>query len=259
MQSCISAAAFDDLLRAAEHVVVGLGRLAAHLELELRRLADDVAARARVERADVQLRRRIAVAGDGVQVQNGGRRGEQCVAALLRGDARVGGAAVERHVQLGGGKTSCSVLRQNADVDESRGLSGGEDMGGKRVVRIVEMPGGDDGACAAHALFGGLEDQADGPVQLIAQFAQQHGRADADGGVAVMPAGVHDAGRDGAEALAGGKMRLIVRLQYAERVDIKSQRNGRPLAAVHGRDHAGEAAARGREKFRVRAVFLAHL
>ena len=100
----------DDLLRAAEHVVVGLGRLAAHLELEIRRLADDVAARARVERADVQLRRRVAVAGDGVQVQNGGRRGEQCVAALLRGDARVGGAAVERHVQLGGGKTACSVM-----------------------------------------------------------------------------------------------------------------------------------------------------
>ena len=71
-----------------------------------------------------------------------------------------------------------------------------------------------------------------------------------------MPAGVHDAGRDGAEALAGRKMHLIVRLQYAERVDIKSQRNGRPLAAVHSRDHAGEAAACGREKFRVRAVFL---
>ena len=53
------------------------------------------------------------------------------------------------------------------------------------------MSRGDDGARAPHALLGRLEDQPDCSVELPAQLAQQHRRADADGGVAVVPAGVH--------------------------------------------------------------------
>lgn len=51
-------------------------------------------------------------------------------------------------------------------------------------------------------------------------------------------------------------MRLVACLQYAERVNIKAQRDRRPLTAVQCCDDAGKAAARDRKKFRVRAVFL---
>ena len=82
-------------------------------------------------------------------------------------------------------------------------------MCGKRIVRAVEMSGGDDGFRTAHALLGGLEDQADGAVQLPAQFAEQNCGSNAHGGVAVVAAGVHDAVGDGGEALAVRQMRRI--------------------------------------------------
>ena len=107
----------------------------------------------------------------------------------------MGGAATERHVQLGGGKPALTVFFQNADVDQPCGLSRGKHVRGKRIVRTVQMPRGNNRARAANALLRGLEDQPDCAVELPAQLAQQHGRADADGGMAVVPAGVHDAGQ----------------------------------------------------------------
>ena len=59
---------FYDLLRTAEHILVCLCRLSAYLQLQLCRFTDDVAARACMERADIQLRRRAAETGDGVQI-----------------------------------------------------------------------------------------------------------------------------------------------------------------------------------------------
>lgn len=113
------------LIRAAQHILVCLGRLAAHLKLKLGRVAHDVAPRADVQRAGVYLRGRIAEAGNGVQVQHSRRRGEQRIPPLLRGKPGMGRNAGERDVQLRRGKAALRPVLQNADVNKPGRLSGG--------------------------------------------------------------------------------------------------------------------------------------
>ena len=132
-------------------------------------------------------------------------------------------------------------------------------MGGEGVVHAVKVPGVNYGLCAAHTLLRGLEYELHRAVQLIAHPGQQRGRADADGGVPVVSAGVHHARRDGGEALFIRQVGGVLRLVHAEGVDIKAQRYSRPFAAVQRRNNAGEAAGRVRQELRVRAVLLCPL
>ena len=70
------------------------------------------------------------------------------------------------------------------EVDAEGGLWGG---GGQDAIC-------DHGLGAAQSFFGGLEDQFDAAGELVAVLAEQLGHSHADSCVAVVAAGVHDAG-----------------------------------------------------------------
>ena len=66
--------------------------------------------------------------------------------------------------------------------NEACGVGGGQDALG------------DHGLGAAQPFFCGLEDQVDAAGELVAVLVEQLGHPHADGCVAVVAAGVHDAG-----------------------------------------------------------------
>jgi hypothetical protein len=101
--------------------------------------------------------------------------------------------------------------------------------------KALEQPVGDHGLGAAAAFFGGLEDQHRGAVEVaprgqVARRGQQHG------GVAVMAAGVHQAG------VAAG-MGKAVGFVHRQRVHVGAQADGAAagpaVAPVHDAHHAG--------------------
>ena len=124
-------------------------------------VGDDVASVAGMQFADVDARCTRAVARDGVQIQRGGRGGEQGVFAFLRRGTGMGGDAFELHVQFRGGEEAAGG-GDKMPVGNARA-----EMDGDEVVGIIDNARRDHGFCAAHAFFGGLENQAQFAAEAV--------------------------------------------------------------------------------------------
>ena len=70
----------------------------------------------------------------------------------------------------------------------------------------------------------------------------------------VMAAGVHHARIAGGKTLPRGQVILPLRLRHRQRVDVKPQRDHRPLAVAQDADDPGESAPHLLEKLRVGAL-----
>ncbi|MNP23020.1 hypothetical protein D3C76_1157120 [compost metagenome] len=118
------------------------------------------------------------------------------------------------------------------------------------VVHAVKRAGGDHGPRAAGALFGRLEDEFDGAVQLRAVLHQQVRQPEADGGVAVVGAGMHHAAVAGGKAFPDREMIVLSGFIQIQRVHVDPKREGRPRAAgIQRGNNAGKTAFKGAEPF----------
>ena len=77
-----------------------------------------------------------------------------------------------------------------------------------------------------------------------------------DGNVAVVGAGVHDAGRQRGKALVMRNVPLLPAFVYPQRINIKAQSDGGTLAAAKDGDNARKPAPGPGKKELVRSVFL---
>ena len=84
-------------------------------------------------------------------------------------------------------------------------------MNGGKVVHVVQRPCSDHSAGAARTLFGRLEDQFDGAVELGFMLLKHLRQPQTNSGVAVVRAGVHHARVAGGKPVAEGAMAFIQR------------------------------------------------
>ena len=150
----------------------------------------------------------------------------------------MGRNAVEEDIVLGGGQ------RAMASRDHHRrivvGLIG--NVGADEIIHAVQMAVLHDGFRTANAFLRWLEDQLHGPVKGILNGHQHLRHAQADGGMAVMAAGMHKALVDGAEALAGRPVGFVLFLKYAQCVDVETHGYCGALSAAQDTDHSGHTA-----------------
>ena len=116
-------------------------------------------------------------------------------------------------------------------------------MAGGEPVDVVENAQSGDGGCPANAFLGGLEDELHLAAEGLLVVGEPLRDAKAHGRVAVVPAGVGEAGTRGGEALAVGQMVFVLRLLDGEAVDVEAKRgDGTGTARVEHADAARVAA-----------------
>ena len=105
--------------------------------------------------------------------------------------------------------------------------------------------------CSANAFLGGLEDELHLAAEGLLVVGEPLRDAKAHGRVAVVSAGVGEAGTRGGEALAVGQMVFVLRLLDGEAVDVEAKRgDGTGTARVcllytsHGRRSYTQTSAR---------------
>ena len=185
--------------------------------------------------------------------------GQKRVAAELGLHARVGLHALEVKVDLRG-----TEKLLGGGHDGAR-LKVGRDVGAQQRVHVVEKPRLNDRIGAAGALFARLEDEADAARQTVPVRHDEAAKLEGDGLMAVMAAGVHEAGTLGGEALPVGNVVGIDGLVHLEGVELDAEREGlarvprvksrtQPREAAHALQQDGRN-ARGLGK----ALRLAHL
>ncbi len=212
---------FDDALYLTEHVVVERAVGAAGLTAQLGMIGDDVAAAASVKLADVDAGHAVSVAGNAEHGGGGHAGGCQRIAAGIGFEPRVGGGAHKVDVELGGAEKLGGVDHQlaaasvNADMEREQG------------IHVIECTTGSQRLATATPLFGGLEEELDATAQLLFHRHQAAGQPHADGGMAIVSAGVHP------PLVVGGKtllLRLVlfgVGLFHLHRIYVEAKGQGR--------------------------------
>lgn len=123
-------------------------------------------------------------------------------------------------------------------------------MNGGKVVHVVQRPCSDHSAGAARTLFGRLEDQFDGAVELGFMLLKHLRQPQTNGGVAVMRAGVHHARVTGGKTVAVRPVAVVMRFAQIKRIHVHAKGQRRAGATgIQGRDNAGEPAFERREPF----------
>ena len=242
-------AALDDAPDALEHVFVDLLRRAAGLALHEGVHGRDVPALARHEPADGDARVALAVARNALHHHGGGRRGHERAPALFGIRTRMRGHARELDVDLGRGQEA--LLHDGRLADPAVAAH----MGAEEPVEIVHDACGGHGRRAARSLFGGLEDEAQAPLELVLVIRDPMSERHARRRMGVMAAGVHVARDLGVKPFGRGQVRGVVKLldEHAVHVEAKA-RDGAFAARVKvGREP--RVAARGLEEGFRHAVF----
>ena len=158
-------------------------------------------------------------------------------AVALFGTARRAGKAEDLQVELRGGEIA---FVRDADL---AGFRVAADVAGGEPVDVVENARSGDGGCPANAFLGGLEDELHLAAEGLLVVGEPLRDAKAHGRVAVVPAGVGEAGTRGGEALAVGQMVFVLRLLDGEAVDVEAKRgDGTGTARVEHADAARVAA-----------------
>ena len=213
--------------------------LAANFEFEDGAVGDDVATGAAFEQADVDARGAGAVARDGVELNRSGGGGEEGVAAEVGIDASVCGDAAEGGVELGGGEDVIGAASDGAGLRERDA-----EVRGEVVIDVAEHAGGDHGFGATAAFFGGLKDELDFAAAVFQERGQNAGEPEPDGGVAVVPAGVHATGARGGEVFARGQVGGLGAFVDGQGVEIDAEGDrGAGAPGVVGADDTREAVA----------------
>ena len=162
----------------------------------------------------------------------------------------MGRNAVEEDIVLGSSQGAM------ASRDHHRRIVGGliGNVGADEIIHTIQMAVLHDGFRTADALLCRLEDQLHGPVKGILNGHQHLRHAQADGGMAVMAAGMHKAFVDGAEALAGRPVGFVLFLKYAQCVDVETHGYCGALSAAQDTDHSGHTALCIFYKLRIRTL-----
>ena len=149
----------------------------------------------------------------------------------------MGRNAVEEDIVLGSSQGAM------ASRDHHRRIVGSliGNVGTDEIIHTVQMAVLHDGFRTANAFLRWLEDQLHGPVKGILNGHQHLRHAQADGGMAVMAAGMHKAFVDGAEALA-------------QCVDVETHGYCGALSAAQDTDHSGHTALCIFYKLRIRTL-----
>ncbi len=130
---------------------------------------------------------------------------KQGVTALFRFTASVCGDSGIAHVKFGGRH---EVI---AAADHRPFRNAGSDMNGGKVVYAVQRACGDHSARAARTLFGRLEDQFDGAVELRFMLLKHLREPQTNGGMPVVATGVHHSRIAGGKPVAERAMAVVER------------------------------------------------
>jgi tetratricopeptide (TPR) repeat protein len=146
----------------------------------------------------------------------------------VRGAAMAAGALEDHVPAAGGGEQRALAQRELADGQAGHGVHAVDGVAREAFEQSVI----EHGHGAAAAFLGGLEDQVDGAGE-IRVLLQRTGGAEEHGGVAVMPAGVHD-GDVVARVVLGGRfadIRHRADLAHGQPVKIRAHehRFARPI------------------------------
>ena len=166
----------------------------------------------------------------------------------------MGGHAAELHVEFSSGH------KVVAAADDGTCRHTGPDMDRREIIHVIHHAGGHHRPGAAGALFSGLENQFDHPVELRGILLQDMRQAQPDGGMAIMAAGVHHAGVAGGEMVAMRAVAVVVLFIEVKGIHIDAEGQGwAGTSGVERGDHAGETAFKRRQPALRRALFAGAL
>ncbi len=208
---------------------VGWGVVAANGALENGPLGDDVERRPGVERADGDDNAvvRVSVAADdALQGDDDLRRGQDGVGAEVRGRA-VAAAPLD-----GDGEDAGRRHRRPLDNTRLAQRYGRPQMHGQSHVRprMLQHPLGDDRQRPAQPLLGRLEEELERAGYLVLPSREEPRQRQPHGHMAIVAAGVHDAGVD-------GSIVVVALLLNGQRVHVETQQDSgtgpRPFQQSH--------------------------
>ncbi len=130
------------------HEFVYLARYPAGLQLQNGIGRDDVPSLAGMQRSDVDPRSALSVAGNSMQIQSTGSRGQQRVSSFFRGRTGMGWFSRECDIQFGGRQKLAGSADQ---VAWPTGLEA--DMPTNDIVHPLQNAGSLHGGCASATLF----------------------------------------------------------------------------------------------------------
>ncbi len=166
-------------------------------------------------------------------------RGQQSIATLFRATARMGTDAGKVNIQLGGSQEAVAAAHHFTC------RHAGTDVNRSEALNVIDHARGDHRFRAAHTLFGGLEDQFNRTAELIFHRHQHCGEAQANGGMAVVPAGMHHARVTGSKSFTLRQM--IGGLAFVEIQCIHIDAEAHHRAGTAGIECCHDAAESARE------------
>lgn len=233
------------------HVGVDLGGFSPNLKLHMGMITDDVAAVLGQEGADVDAGEAGRVTGNGVEIEDGGGRGQEGVVSLLGAGSGMGCGAKEVGVDFRAGEKAIKT-------GTHKGLAGGggHDVGAQKVVHVIEMTMEDDGTGTTKAFFRGLKEEEKGAMEGLSAGSQEGGGTQSDGHVGIMATGVHGSREAGGEAGLSGEVGTVGFFPNGEGVQVKAEADGGTGTAVEDSDHAGVAIFGRGEEFGIGTMIL---